>query len=101
MMHREARAGTTLAIVLRGPNDGVHFSATNKLPTDSLTFDADHASLALRHADIFVTQDLNLAEVSDKIAEGLKASIGWRCAVVGDPDALRVALASVKARGQG
>jgi hypothetical protein len=26
MMHREARAGTTLAIVLRGPNDGVHFT---------------------------------------------------------------------------
>jgi hypothetical protein len=28
MMHRETRAGTTLAIALRGPNDGVHFRGT-------------------------------------------------------------------------
>jgi hypothetical protein len=71
--------------------------ATNKLPTDSLTFDADHASLALRRADVFVTQDLNLAEVSEKLAEGLKSMIGWRCAVVGAPEGLRAALSSLKA----
>jgi hypothetical protein len=47
-----------------------HERATNKLPTDSLTFDADHASLALRRADVFVTQDLNLAEVSQKSRRG-------------------------------
>lgn len=32
MMHREARAGTTLAIVLRGPNDGVHFNHPERTP---------------------------------------------------------------------
>lgn len=71
--------------------------ATNKLPTDSLTFDADHASLALRRADVFVTQDLNLAEVSEPLAQGLQSKIGWRCAVVGDPDGLRTTLASLRA----
>jgi hypothetical protein len=69
----------------------------NKLPTDSLTFDADHAALALRRADIFVTQDKNLAEVSEKLAEGLKAKIGWRCAVVDAPERLRAELVSLKA----
>lgn len=72
--------------------------STNQLPTDSLTFDADHASLALRRADVFVTRDLNLAEVSEKLARSLESKIGWRCAVAGDPDALRAALTALKAK---
>lgn len=72
--------------------------STNQLPTDSLTFDADHASLALRRADVFVTRDLNLAEVSEKLARGLESKIRWRCTVAGDPDALRAALTALKAK---
>lgn len=70
--------------------------AANQIPTDSLTFDADHASLALRRADVFVTRDLNLLEVSTGLAGGLESKIGWRCSVVGDPQTMRAALAALK-----
>jgi len=67
-----------------------------QLPTDSLTFDADHASLALRRADVFVTLDANLGEISSKLAAGLAEKIEHKCAVVGTAAELRLALAAMK-----
>jgi hypothetical protein len=74
--------------------------AAKKLPTDSVTFDADHASLALRRADVFVTQDENLGEVAAKLLKGLGSTFGLPCrGVVGDPDSLRGVLTALKAGG--
>lgn len=67
----------------------------DKLPTDSVTFDADHASLALRSADVFVTFDRILCEISDKLSENLATKMRWKCTVVQTPDELRAALASL------
>lgn len=74
-----------------------HERKTAQLPTDSLTFDADHASLALRRADVFVTLDENLREISSKLAAGLAEKVQHRCSVVGTPTELRAALENLKA----
>lgn len=72
----------------------------DQLPTDSLTFDADHASLALRRTEVFVTHDRNLATIAKRIAKWLATQIKWECAVVSDTKELRDALTRLAARAK-
>lgn len=63
-----------------------------KLPVDGLTFDADHASFALRRAHVFVTRDRLLHDICRKFVNVRGAQLGWSCRVVSDARGLGEAL---------
>ena len=66
----------------------------DSLPTDSLTFDADHGALALTKAHVFVTRDQVLLNSCKTISEKYSSKIKWKCDVVFSPEQLDKALAS-------
>ena len=65
--------------------------------TDSVTFDADHASLALRKMHVFVTRDALLGEICRGIVDRNAARLGWTCNVVTDATELDATLSRLEA----
>lgn len=49
------------------------------LPTDSLTFDADHAALALTNTNVFVTRDQVLLNSCKTVSSSWAARLKWKC----------------------
>jgi hypothetical protein len=58
------------------------------LPTDSLTFDADHAGLALGNVHVFVTRDQVLLNSCKTIAKAWTEPLKWQCESVFSPEQL-------------
>jgi hypothetical protein len=63
------------------------------LPTDSLTFDADHAALALSHVNVFVTRDQVLLNSCKTVSSAWAERLKWQCCPVFTPEQLRKSLA--------
>ena len=62
------------------------------LPTDSLTFDADHAGLALGNINVFVTRDQVLLNSCKTIAKAWAEPLKWQCEPVFSPEQLEKAI---------
>lgn len=57
-----------------------------KLPTDSLTFDADHAASALTQAHVFVTRDEILHTSTTSLAAKWEKRMHWKCEIAFTPE---------------
>lgn len=62
------------------------------MPTDSLTFDADHAALALSNINVFVTRDQVLLNSCKTVAKAWAETLKWECQPVFTPEQLDKAL---------
>ena len=62
------------------------------IPTDSLTFDADHAALALSQINVFVTRDQVLLNSCKAVAKAWADTLEWECTPVFSPDQFDKAL---------
>lgn len=65
---------------------------SGSLPTDSLTFDADHAALALGSINVFVTRDQVLLNSCKTVAKSWADELHWECRSVFSPEQLDKAL---------
>ena len=69
-----------------------------KLPTDSLTFDADHAACALNQTHVFVTRDEVLLGSSTALAAKWETRMQWRCEVAFSPGQMEEKVLAVAER---